>query len=354
MTRNIGASDTNAAVPLPAAATDDTPRYRSGAVARMARMPVATLRVWERRYRVTMPAVTPSGQRLYSAADVHRLALIRQLTDLGHAIGALAPLDLAQLQAVAHTHFSAGGASAQTGRGSSPAAPVSRRHWRVAVVGPALARRLQHPALLRQLGSGVEVAGPFDTLAQAAIAVANTPVDAVLVHAPTLHPGWQAEFDAAAPALRALPVAVLYGFAADPVCADLAAAGVALLREPQNDTVLGQWLRGQARPASVPTGRHARTPSAPAAAPPRRWDDATLSAFASMSTTIACECPRHVAELLLQLARFEAYSAECENRSAADAALHVYLGQVAGAARAQFEAALERVAVAEGLPLPPA
>ena len=75
----------DAAVPLPATASDDTPRYRSGAVARMARMPVATLRVWERRYRVTMPSVTASGQRLYSAADVHRLALIRQLTDLGHA-----------------------------------------------------------------------------------------------------------------------------------------------------------------------------------------------------------------------------------------------------------------------------
>jgi hypothetical protein len=32
-----------------AAEPTDGPRYRSGAVARMVRMPVATLRIWERR-----------------------------------------------------------------------------------------------------------------------------------------------------------------------------------------------------------------------------------------------------------------------------------------------------------------
>ena len=85
-------------------ASDDTPRHRSGAVARMLRMPVATLRVWERRYRVATPALTASGQRLYSGAQVRRLALLRQLTDLGHAIGGLATLDMVQLRAVAATH----------------------------------------------------------------------------------------------------------------------------------------------------------------------------------------------------------------------------------------------------------
>ena len=74
---------TTDARPTPAIAADDVPRYRSAAVARMARMPVATLRVWERRYRVTAPERTTSGQRLYTAADVRRLAVMRQLTDLG-------------------------------------------------------------------------------------------------------------------------------------------------------------------------------------------------------------------------------------------------------------------------------
>lgn len=191
-------------------------RHRSGAVARMLRMPVATLRVWERRYGLTQPELSPSGQRLYSAADVRRLALVKQLVDVGHAIGSLAPLNMPQLQRVAATHAQA---LAATQRGGHPAA----------------------------------------------------------------------------------------------------------------------------------ADKH-RLPSEPV--PPRRWDDAALADFASLSSTVACECPRHVAELLVQLSRFEAYSAECRQRSAADAELHAHLRQVAAVSRAHFEAALERVALHEGLVLP--
>jgi MerR family transcriptional regulator, light-induced transcriptional regulator len=90
-------------IPHPANSAEP-PFHRSGAVARMLRMPVATLRVWERRYALTQPTMSPSGQRLYSADDVRRLALIKQLTALGHAIGSLAPLDMPQLQRVASTH----------------------------------------------------------------------------------------------------------------------------------------------------------------------------------------------------------------------------------------------------------
>jgi hypothetical protein len=68
----------------------------------------------------------------------------------------------------------------------------------------------------------------------------------VLVHEPRLHDGWLAAFDAAAPAFAALPKAVLYGFAADATCEALANADTALLREPQPDAVLAQWLRGLA------------------------------------------------------------------------------------------------------------
>jgi len=77
--------------------SSEQPRYRSGAVARMVRIPVATLRIWERRYQVVGPALTPSGHRLYSGADVERLLVIKQLVDQGHAIGSLAHLPMAGL-----------------------------------------------------------------------------------------------------------------------------------------------------------------------------------------------------------------------------------------------------------------
>jgi hypothetical protein len=59
-----------------------------------------------------------------------------------------------------------------------------------------------------------------------------------------------------------------------------------------------------------------------------------------------------VAELLIQLSRFEAYSAECGQRSEADAELHAYLRQAASASRVRFEAVLEHVALHEGLMVP--
>ena len=345
----------------PPADTQAPTGHRSGAVARMLRMPVATLRVWERRYGVTQPALSPSGQRLYSADDVRRLALLKQLTDLGHAIGSLASLDMAQLQRVASTHAQA---LATTHRRERPdAAPLPPvRAWRLAVIGAALGQRLRRPALLRRLGRPLVLLGPFDNAAQAAAALQASDVDAVLVGLPQLHAGWLAAIDAAAPALAGVPKAVFYGFAAEAVCEALAAAGTALLREPQPDAVLAQWLHTlctatTATTAPQPAAGSVAGTVAPALAaqpvPPRRWDDAALADFAGLSSTIACECPRHVAELLVQLSHFEAYSAECEDRSPGDAELHAYLKQVAADSRARFEAALEYVALHEGLMLPP-
>ncbi len=326
-------------------------RHRSGAVARMLRMPVATLRVWERRYAVTQAALSPSGQRLYSADDVRRLALLKQLTDLGHAIGSLASLDMAQLQAVASTHARVLQSTQPAGRTGPAAQPVPPA-WRLAVVGPALGARLQRPALLRQIGRAVELLGPYADIAQAAAGLQGQTVDALLLHAPQLQDGWLAALETGAPALAAVPKAVCYGFAPDLLVDRLAAAGVTLLREPQPDAVLAQWLRSLAAP---PAAAAVADPLAglPEAVPPRRWDDAALADFAQLSSTVACECPRHVAELLTQLTHFEAYSAQCTHRNAADAELHRFLGRVAGEARARFEAALEHVALHEGLLLPP-
>jgi MerR family transcriptional regulator, light-induced transcriptional regulator len=327
-------------------------RHRSGAVARMLRMPVATLRVWERRYRLTQPLLSASGQRLYSEDDVRRLALLKQLTDLGHAIGRLAGLDMAQLQRVASTHASV--LAARAGEDRPPQRPAPAPPWRVAVIGTAWAARLQRPGLRRQLSRQVQVLGPFAGAAAAAAALQGAAVDALLVHEPRVHEGWLAALQVAAPALAALPKAVLYRYAAEATCAALAASGIALLHEPQSDTVIGQWLQG-VLPADAPA-RPATDAVLPpdAVLTPRRWDDAALADFAGLSSTIACECPRHVAELLMQLSHFEAYSAECQHRNAADAELHAYLQQVAGTARARFEAALEHVALHEGLILPPA
>ena len=344
-----------------------SPHYRSGAVARMVRMPVSTLRIWEQRYRVVAPATTPAGHRLYSAADVQRLALLKQLTDHGHAIGAIAALSASQLQQVASTHVS----TAASGRSPTALRPTP---WGLVVVGTALARRLQRPAVVQGLTRPLKVNAVFDTLKQATDAAPSAraprapgaaradreqPIDLLLWHAPGLDAGALPELKAAARAWGARCVAVVYRYAGAAARKPFAGAGVVLFCEPQDDGALGTWLAAlETTPPALDSGVQHRPlqnetlwlPAGDAA--PRRFDDATLTDFAGLTSTIACECPRHVAELLMQLSNFEAYSADCENRSPEDAALHAYLKRVAGASRALFESALERVAMQEGLMLP--
>jgi DNA-binding transcriptional MerR regulator/methylmalonyl-CoA mutase cobalamin-binding subunit len=51
-----------------------------------------TLRAWERRHDLVQPRRTPTGRRLYTAADIERLRLAMRLNERGHAVSQLATL----------------------------------------------------------------------------------------------------------------------------------------------------------------------------------------------------------------------------------------------------------------------
>lgn len=338
-------------VSTPSSTTATNPVFRSGAVAKMATMPVSTLRIWEQRYEAVRPASSPSGHRMYSAADVERVLLLRELTQKGHAIGTLAGLDTPRLQEVARLAATAPAAQ----RATRTAAAASLR---VVVIGQGLAARLQRPALGRHLERPLHVLAVFDSLFEAASSAAERKADVLVWLSPGLHPEVSADLQAAQGAWQVRLTAIAYRFASAAACQAWTERGVEVVREPADDEALGTWL------ASLEASLRADNPGPETAPPsplvteapgepvaPRRFDDAALTAMAAISPSLACECPRHVAELLMQLASFEAYSAECMNRDRADARLHVYLHQVAGRARAMFETALERVAQHEGLPL---
>lgn len=324
------------------------PQYRSGAVARMARMPVTTLRVWERRYRLTQAALSPSGQRLYSAADVQRLALIKQLTDLGHAIGQLAGLDMAALLAVQATHAQAVAGSPAALPPTQPPAPPAP--WRVGVVGAALFRRLARDADLPGADRPL-LQGPWTDPAEAEAACAalrarGEAPGLLLWHCPSLQPEAWDRWQAQAPTLSGqVRLGVVYSFASAAGRAPLLAAGASLLHEPAEDVALWRWLGTLGPMAPPPLPGLAALPPVP----PRRWDDAALVTLAGLSTTMACECPQHIAGLLRQLMHFEAYSRECVHRSPDDAALHAHLAEVSTRCRLEFEEALSRVIAHEGL-----
>jgi DNA-binding transcriptional MerR regulator len=309
--------------------------YRSGTAARLAGIPVATLRMWERRYGVVGPSVSPSGHRRYAPEDVNRLALIKALVDLGHPIGTVAHLPLAALGELR----------------AAPAAIPSSAHLReqgpvvlrLVIVGEALAARAE--AAAQRLPSLQVVAVCADP-AQAAMALRGVVADVVAIDMPALREDAVDMIDTLAAMVGARRAVVSYRFATEAARTELRRRGHAVAHAPIDLAEIASLA------AATPVVREVAAARPAPAAP--RFDEHALAQLAQAPSTVRCECPRHVVELLLSLGAFERYSAECENRSPDDAELHRYLAQVAAGARTLFEEALVRVAQAEGITLPPA
>ena len=312
---------------------DPTPardhRLRSGTAARLAGLPVTTLRVWERRYGVVAAAKTARGQRLYSAHDVARLRLLRQLTHAGHAIGTIATLELDSLQSLA------------TGMPRAASAAPAAATLDAVVVGRSAAHALEAVP-------GCVLRAVHDDLDQAESAERPAgPVGLLLVRLASLQPAAVERVLALGAALGAGAILVVYAFGTEASAGALRDAGVTVRREPVAGREFAQWVRAARRapaasPASAAAGWRVE---------PRRFSDEALLRLAEMRSPVACECLRHMAEIVAQLAGFERYSQDCTASGPADAALHRHLSRTAGAARTLFEQALQRVVTDERLAL---
>jgi MerR family transcriptional regulator, light-induced transcriptional regulator len=295
-------------------------RLRSGTAARLAGLPVTTLRVWERRYGVVPADRTESGQRIYSAHDVSRLRLLRQLTHSGHAIGSIATLGLEDLQTLAD---------------GLPAfeSSADERALHAVVVGRSAAHALEAVR-------GCELTAVFDDLDQAEVAPAVAgQVDVLVVRLASLQPTTVERVLRYGATLGVRSMLVIYAFGTEASARTLSDSGVAVRRDPFVGRELAQWVRETRKaPVNVQTGWQVS---------PRRFSDEELERFMSVKSPVSCECLRHMAELVSQLAGFEHYSQDCTSTGTADAALHRELCRTAGVARTMFEAALQRVVANE-------
>ena len=324
--------------------------FKTGVAAHIVGMPANTLRVWERRYGLQCHQLDEQGHRLYSADEVQRIASLRQLTLQGHAISAVAGLSQSELRNLLSTQDEVREVA------QALAHPV-RPPRQLLVVGAALATRIRRAAPRRQL----RIAATLDALpAEAAPAGTERP-DAVLLHLPSMHAQQVDEMAAAAKALGLPRVLVAYGYSNSQALRRCTELGIQPWRDTHNDRSLVSWIMdtlGVARSVAPPPP--ALTPiltpgeaRAPLSAP--QYDEATLADWATRTTSVACECPAHVAELLLRLQQFEAYSADCEHRDDQDRQLHEQLHHLAGSARMLLERGMQLLADHEqALSLPPA
>lgn len=321
--------------------SSDVAKHKIGAIASMSGVPTPTLRVWEQRYSAFEPHKSQGQHRLYTDDDVLRATLMKRLTDRNHAIRSIARLSSTELNALVVQGQDASRVLADARQAGQSVSMV--------VVGVPLASRIESKKFtLAFMDQGIKVTNIFNDLSHALGAVFERPVPFLLVKASSLHAGIQIDIQRLAQNCKAIQVIVLYNFGQENVIKFMKQSGMMVRKEPASDFELADLINSA---LMVGTEKESTGLVVGSVIPPRKYSESTLNRVANISTNVLCECPRHVAELITQLANFEQYSHDCLNKSEKDAHLHAYLSSVSGSARALFESALEMVANYEGIPL---
>jgi DNA-binding transcriptional MerR regulator len=325
-------------------------KYRIGTVAQLTGLTADTIRMWERRYSTVSPSRTDGGTRLYGDAEVTRLQLMRALTEAGDPIGAIAQLSTQDLrERLARLADLGGFAAVANVSGAVSGAPV-----RMAVLDGALPAQMRVSA--GDLGQFVLAAAAADAVALTD-AVAAEGADVLVANLALLGPQPAEVLQRCRDASGARFVLVIYEWATRRQLARLAGLGARLVRGPLSvaelrQTVLDLLILGEAERRSelvefrppLPAGSNGPVPA-------RRFDDAQIARLREVRSSIDCECPNHLAGLIGSLVAFERYSAACESRAPADAALHALLHRRTAEARASMEDLLMRVCDQDGIKL---
>lgn len=297
-----------------------------GAVTQLTGITSHTLRKWESRYHAVEPVRTETGRRLYTREQVDRLLLLRDLVRQGHQISGLAGMSDETLRQLL---------------GSVRQAAAVPELQRGLVVGEGLPTRLADHAAGRQIqflneDASVWLAAPSDLEAQRDCAL--------MIELPTL----PAAEVAALLKLRRdqFPrVVVVYGFANQKTLRTLMDGGVVCLKSSATPAELLRNLEVSVEGMALVDLIDRE------ALPGQRYSPESVAQLAALAPKLQCECPNHIAQLVMDISAFERYSMECEDQDPAERALHARLRLLSAHARALFEEAIAEVAEHEGIAL---
>lgn len=310
----------------------ETGYYRIGAVARMTGIALPTLRMWERRYNIVEPLRTPAGGRLYTREHVARLALLQAAVQAGNAIGTVAKLSDAEIQARL--------------RETLPSLAADSKAARLAVVGETLPTLMAGP---EGADPTLEVVKTFGDVHSAESLTADDHIDVLVLELPTLHPDEVERLIRLIERVGARFTICVYGFTSRRILRRLDLLNVLCIRAPADLTQLIRICRLAAMRSDGGGPRLAPASTANAEIPARRFADRALLKLVSLDIALKCECPQHLAGLISSLSAFERYSQECESKTPADAAIHLLLYRASAHARHTMEVALEKVLKAESI-----
>mgnify|MGYP000586728602 CR=1 FL=1 len=306
------------------------PGYSIGVVARLTGLSTHTLRMWERRFGLSASRRTKSGHREYSRTDLDHLKLIKQLLDNGMRIGDIARLPHKTLTGMCLSE-------SEDKEAESPLVLIE-----TVVIGPQISQHLcQHGKRYPMLSLNCyrddanewlksDSVVTDNTLLLLQVDVLNKPVMQRLIK--LKHQG--------------ISVAVLYQFANQDVLQSLEKAGLVLARgsvdNDRVDQVVKQLLKQQRCVSALQVSAEQFSVTLPSTLP-RQFTAQQLADVAEKKTSIACECPTHLAELVTALSAFETYSQQCEANNWQDAAVHACIYAYTRQARYLIENALVAV-----------
>lgn len=309
-------------------------RFQIKSVARMTGIPRNTLLVWERRYAIVTPTRAENGYRLYSQADVDRLRSVRVLTQKGYKV----------TEAIAMVED---GTEPDIAEVADAAAPL-----KIAVLSESLSGVLGTLDEAHHQVQSVTLVESVDAL--------MSPKDsgiwsALLVDIQDLGSDPGATIRKWGTLSLGCPVVVVYQFASRRVLSALTGSGAVLIRRTADSVEfsarLVETIRATETQSVLPIETEAVASQDFALPTERRFTDRQLVALGQQKFDIACECPRHLAEIVTSLVAFEDYSRHCLSRSEKDRVLHERLEQGTAHVRRLMEAMLSEVVTEEGIVL---
>lgn len=280
----------------------------------------STLRVWEARYQAITPVRTAGGARRYSQEDVQRLKWIKALAGMGHKVRLLAPLSLVELKLEFDNASSTSGADV----------PVDDT-LRLGSVGDSVWANsfFSHPSLHKW----PDVAH-VDDLSQLDKSVEQ--LDVIVVFTRALQFSLAKSIAEASIRNPDKLFMVVYEFSSAMAINQLRDLSVTCLKYPINLDEFSRHLISKlgARKKSTDSKNFLFSP-------------AKLQSIIASEHNILCECPRHLADLLVSLHGFIDYSNKCADDTPRDAFIHKKLRDIAHSSISQLESGLKLALTSE-------
>ncbi|MEM7304163.1 MAG: MerR family transcriptional regulator [Pseudomonadota bacterium] len=314
--------------------------YKIGAVSRITGIGTETLRAWERRYKAVVPRRSTSGDRVYSTDDLSKLFLLKNLVDAGNAISSIANLTLEQLKDKWEKSVEISGNKVNNFTRSEDHALNQHQKCRVLLIGEDFPLRVVDGMSDFE---GVEIVGELASVEQCND-YRNELIHVAIIEKPTVNEATRQLVSSIIQTTGAWHVVVLYGFGTQKEISQLQSPQVSTIRSSIDVYELARLCMDRAGgdPKYLISSKSG-TVFLEESLPTRRYSAKQLESLTRISSSIQCECPKHLSDLIKSLVAFEIYSAECENKNTEDADLHSFLHATTAQSRAILEDALSHV-----------